>query len=180
MNTVLLKNNPRAASLLVALWTLLLVIVVVYVRIPFHRGISIITIVAALGVLGIGGLAGQQMRWAWTPRLAYTPGHLLVFLSGLRPIGVPIELVECFFLGEAPSLIASRAGRQIKSVTLVVRLAERSKELRQRDVWPWLGQWRDGYITIRGTWCEPLSREIVNRLNSQLAEIKHRQRAAAL
>ena len=44
-------------------------------------------------------------------------------------------------------------------------------EWRRSETKPSLGHWCDGYITIRGTWCEPLSIELVNRLNTRLFEV---------
>jgi hypothetical protein len=37
-----------------------------------------------------------------------------------------------------------------------------------------LGKWCGSYITIRGTWCERLSVELVQRLNVRLAEMHAR------
>ena len=43
-----------------------------------------------------------------------------------------------------------------------------------RDVKPALGHWCDAYITIYGTWCEPLTTEVFSRMNKRLAEV-HRE-----
>ena len=117
---------------------------------------------------------------AWrsrTPRLAYENGLLEVYLTR-QPLRVPIEIVECFFLGQGPSLlpaIQSRdARRSPETATLIVRLAESEHDWKHRDVQFRLGQWCEGYITIRGTFCEPLNPELAGRLNRRLVEV-HRQ-----
>ena len=127
------------------------------------------------------GLAGAAccllavLLWnARLPRLAYWDGHLLVYLGATQPIRVPVQYVECFFLGRAPSTLKDRAGGDIESQTVVVRLAQSAGQWDRRDVKTTLGSWCDSYITIRGMWCEPLSIQRVNELNRRLAEV-HRQ-----
>jgi hypothetical protein len=112
------------------------------------------------------------------PRLAYGAGQLLVYLSGRSPIGVPVEVVECFFLGQGPSILPRLPlilpRRDVEAATLIVRLAESAADWKHRDVDPPLGLWCDGYITIRGAYCEPLSGDLVSRLNGRLVEA-HRE-----
>jgi hypothetical protein len=130
--------------------------------------------ILALSLATILALAWQLTR----PRLAYRPGELLVWLGGV-PIGVPIEVVECFLLGQAPSLLPGKRSMHTNATTLMIRIADAASDWHQRDVKPQLGQWCGGYITIRGTWCEPLGVPLVNRLNQRLAEVAgQRQRAA--
>ncbi len=105
------------------------------------------------------------------PRLAYHDGHLAVWLRSGPPVRVPIECVEGFLLGRAPSLLPGRRHQRSEAASLVIRIAESADEWRQREVKPQLGAWCDGYVTIRGTWCEPLSVALVNRLNERLAEV---------
>ena len=33
---------------------------------------------------------------------------------------------------------------------------------------PRLGSWEHGYIVVRGTWCEPINREVIKGLNKRL------------
>ena len=118
---------------------------------------------------------------AYLPRLAYQRGDLLVFLRYRRPWRVPVSQVECFFLGQGDSMLASARESETsetptKTRTIVVRLAEAAKDWQARDVRPELGRWCDGYITIRGTWCEPMSPELVKQLNSRLVKIHRHQR----
>ena len=126
--------------------------------------------------LAFGGLALLLMvllaaQWR-RPRLAYRDGVLLVYLRTGEPIKVPIEAVEAFFLGRGPTLLPGPQNRELKTSNLVVRIAQRAVDYAERDVKPALGLWSEGYITIRGTWCEPLSVEVANRLNRRLAEVK--------
>jgi len=130
-------------------------------------------IFVALGLVSVPLIIWSSSQ----PRLAYSDGYLVVFLGTLGPLHVPIELVECFFLGYGPSLIPLIGGK-LQTSTIVVRLAESAKEWKHRDVSRQLGHWCDGYIVIRGTWCEPISAELVQRLNARLVEV-HRQVKAA-
>ncbi len=106
------------------------------------------------------------------PRLAYANDSLLVFLQATRPLQVPVEIVECFFLGTGGGQIPGKAAEDLPVRNLVIRLAEKAVDYHQREVKPALGLWQDGYITIYGAWCEPLDVEMVMRLNSLLAEVK--------
>ncbi|HEX4131608.1 MAG TPA: hypothetical protein VHZ24_16335 [Pirellulales bacterium] len=85
---------------------------------------------------------------------------------------VPIEVVEGFLLGQGPSYLPGKEASRSETRTLVVRLAERATEWEHVAMPPRLGSWCGHYITIRGTWCEPLSVDLVNRLNMKLHEAK--------
>ena len=106
------------------------------------------------------------------PRLTYDGRHLHVNLRAAKPIAVPIELVECFFLGAGFRRLPGKTGREVQMSQLRIRLAERATEWAQFDVKPALGAWCEGYVTIRGTWCEPLTNELIRRLNRRLREIR--------
>ncbi len=129
------------------------------------RGLGIA--LAALALITILALVWQLRQ----PRLAYCDGHLLVWLRGGPPIRVPIDAVECFWLGQGPSLLPGKRHERTETSTIVIRIAEKAADWRHREVKPQLGKWCEGYITICGTWCEPLSIELVNRLNQRLAEV---------
>jgi hypothetical protein len=58
-------------------------------------------------------------------------------------------------------------------VNLIARLSQRHTEWASQKVRPSLGRWCDGYVTIRGTWCEPLNSELIRRINRRLKEVKH-------
>ena len=59
-----------------------------------------------------------------------------------------------------------------ETINLIARLSQRETDWAHRDVKRALGHWCDGYITIRGTWCEPLNSDVVRRLNRRLADVK--------
>ena len=117
------------------------------------------------GVLA-GGLISQMRR----PRIAYRHGEVLFYLRSSTPLAVPAELVEAFFLGQGP-LVLPGAPQEDATVNLVARLSQRAPEWSHREVKPALGRWCDGYVTIRGTWCEPLNGEVIRRLNHRLREV---------
>lgn len=120
---------------------------------------------------------------AWSyfrrPRLSYEPGTLLVHLGVGRTIAVPVEIVECFFMGQAPSMVRGPGGEEAETATVVVRLAEKAKEWHHREIPAYLGQWCDGYIIVRGTWCEPIDMDLLTRLNRLLAEAHRAQKQTA-
>ncbi len=110
---------------------------------------------------------------AFLPRIAITADHLLVYLRGYHPYRVPLDAVECFFQGQGVSaLTASDA----KSTNIIVRLAERASDWHRRTVKRSLGEWDEGYITIRGTWCERITETKLRALNATLANVKRSQR----
>ncbi len=127
---------------------------------------------AAMGLLG----AASFLYAMWLPRLAYEDDHLLVYLRSTVPERVPIDVVECFFWGQGPSLLQLPHGHETESANIIVRLAERATEWRDREVHPSLGEWRCGYITIRGAWCERITPELVKRLNERLVAAHRRHR----
>lgn len=174
---VWLRTNRRV---LVASATLPLVLLVGALgALPFAAGRVLfwsLVIFAALSACVLAWLVRRARR----PRLAYREGHLAVYLTRGEPLLVPIEIVECFFMGQGPSLLPTppTAQNDLETSTLIVRLAEAAQEWKHRDVQPWLGQWCEGYITIRGTFCEPLNRDVAARLNRRLVEV-HRARRQA-
>lgn len=111
------------------------------------------------------------------PRLAYNNGKLQVYLRPGPPVNVPIELVEGFLLGQGPSMLPGQKFEQAETTTVVVKLADSAEEWSHVDVKPQYGKWCDSYITIRGTWSEPLSVALVQRLNQQLYEVTRENKA---
>jgi hypothetical protein len=130
---------------------------------------------AALGVVLVVLLAPQMFR----PRLAYADGEVLVYLRAGGPLRVPVEIVECFFLGAGVGQMPGEAGKEISLRNLVMRLAEKATDYHHRDVKAALGNWDGGYIIIHGAWCEPLRLEVVKRLNARLAEVQRLQQQGA-
>jgi len=112
------------------------------------------------------------------PRIGYQAGHLLVYLELTRPTKVPIEIVECFFLGQGASELPKLRGREPETQNVVVRLAESASEWKHRDVRPTFGHWCEGYITIRGSWCEPITEALLKHMNQRLVEVQRERRAA--
>jgi hypothetical protein len=129
------------------------------------RGVG--AVLVAISLATIATLAWQLRK----PRLAYRDGELFVWLRRGAPFRLPIDVVEGFLLGQAPSLLPGKRHRQTETATLVVRIADRAETWHRQEVKPQLGQWCEGYITIRGTWCEPLNVGLVDRLNQRLTEV---------
>src|SRR4051812_18865631 len=119
-------------------------------------------------------MLGELIYAAFQPRISYYAGELLVFLEPARATRVPINIVEVMFLGQGPSELPKLNGREPETQNIVIRLAESATEWRHRSVRPAFGHWCEGYITIRGAWCEPITADLMRKLNHRLAEI-HRQ-----
>lgn len=133
----------------------------------------------AFALLAISGAALGFLAWQMArPRLAYDRGHLLLNLRSGGPIRVPIDVVEGFLLGQGPSYLPGKEAHKLETSTLVIRLAERATEWEYVEVKPALASWCHHYVTIRGTWCEPLNVDLVNRLNARLAVVSREHRAA--
>ena len=103
-------------------------------------------------------------------RLGYRNGMLWVDLGPGKPVSVPIDAVECFFLGSRETPNSGRWGMQSRAISIVVRLAEKAVRYHDRSVTAALGTWQEGYITILGSWCEPVSPALIARLNQRLIE----------
>lgn len=112
------------------------------------------------------------------PRIAYEGSQLLVYLEPTRATNIPIDIVEVFFLGQGPSELPKLHGKEPETQNVIIRLAESATDWKHRDVRPSFGHWCEGYITIRGSWCEPITPALMRRLNHRLSEV-HRERKAA-
>jgi hypothetical protein len=123
---------------------------------------------AALGVALVIGLAGQLRR----PRIAYRDGEVLFNLRAGAPVAVPAEVVEAFFLGQGPAHLPPTFDRDAETVNLVARLSQKAPEWMHVPVKPALGHWCEGYVTLRGAWCEPLTQDLIRRLNARLRELR--------
>jgi hypothetical protein len=138
--------------------------------------ISAICVLLALPPLWmLVGLAFAMTR----PRIGYEPGEMLVYGEFHRATRVPIDIVECFFLGHGPSELPMLGGREPETSNVVVRLAESATDWKHREMRPAFGHWCEGYITIRGAWCEPINRELMQRLNRRLSEVHQQRKASA-
>jgi len=126
---------------------------------------------AALVVVG-SGIVVMLLRQLRRPRIAYRNGQVLFYLQSGSPIAVPANIVEAFFVGQGPAMLPGGSQNKHQSMNLVARLSQREAEWARREVKPALGQWYDGYVTVRGTWCEPLVPELIRRLNRRLTKVK--------
>jgi hypothetical protein len=130
------------------------------------RWLGIVITLAGLGV--VAALLRQFVR----PRISYRDGQVLFHLQPGKPLAVPVTIVESFFVGQGPATLPAGIGNRPQSFNLIARLSQRETEWAWRDVKPALGKWCDGYVTISGTWCEPLDDAVLRRLNRRLHEAK--------
>ena len=173
---VWLRTNRRPLLLAVALCTgafLCGLALATGLLVPPHAWTTLLGGSVALGAGILGGLALWQLL---VPRLAFQRGNLLVYLKAGPPYRVPVEIVECLFLGQGPAMPTDSSPDAMQAANVVVRLAERASDWSSRRVVPAFGRWCDGYITISGTWCEPLDQQLVEKLNRQLASRKRNAR----
>src|SRR5688500_4253287 len=179
MHEVWLRNNRRAllvGMILPGLWLtigLAALVTALATGQPWWLG-AVAAIVSLPPVWLLAGLVLALTR----RRLAYEEGELLVYVDAYRPTRVPIDVVEVFFLGQGPSELPKLAGREPETQNVVVRLAESATDWKHREVRPAFGQWCEGYITLRGAWCEPITREVMQGLNRRLAEVQRERKAA--
>ncbi|MEI6240363.1 MAG: hypothetical protein WCR51_08230 [Planctomycetia bacterium] len=169
---VWLRGNARPAALLVAaavatgtaLAVLTLLPQTSAVGLPLAIGFALL---AGPVVAGLGFAAVQ-------PRLSRRGDMLRVRLAPLAAHDVPLEFVECFFMGshvlpdpqERDDVPTHRVG------TLVMRVAERATAWQARPTFaPW-GTWDDGAVVFDGRWCEPLSVDLARRLSARLVDAK--------
>jgi hypothetical protein len=176
MTEVWLQSNRRVLAMALvpaALMMLLGGLLVMTVNAPALR-------LLGWGLIGVGGLLAlvllDQFR---RPRLAYRDGEVLFHLRAGAPIAVPAEVVEAFFVGQGPAYLPRTHGPDSETVNLVARLSQKAPEWMHVAVKPALGHWCEGYVTIRGTWCEPLTGEVIRRLNARLRELRTATTAAA-
>src|SRR5262249_7134227 len=110
MTDVWLRTNRRALMLGMILPVVLFAIGVV---LDLGKLVGGIAWVQNLGrVMMIGGIVllftiVVQLRF---PRLAYQNQQVLVYLRGGDPIRVPVEMVECFFLGRGTGQLPGAEG----------------------------------------------------------------------
>lgn len=125
------------------------------------------------GLIFIGGILTLGLLHQFRrPRVAYRDGNVLFNLRAGPPIAVPREVVEAFFIGQGPAYLPGAHRSDAETVNLVARLSQKAPEWAHVDVKPALGHWCDSYVTIRGTWCEPLNGEVIRRLNARLRELR--------
>jgi len=131
----------------------------------FWRWLGLVLLVASVVMIGI---ILSQLRH---PRIAFHDGMVLFYLRVGQPIAVPVGIVESFFFGQGPAHLPA-VSKQPQTVNLIARLSQRHTEWASQKVRPSLASWCDGYVSIRGTWCEPLNSELIRRINRRLKEVK--------
>jgi hypothetical protein len=160
-----LRGNQRmlGVGLLVAAILLLVCGVILY----FFRDTITVTLVSVCAA-GIIVMAALMLWVGRLPRIAYAPHERLIelYLPGPMPYRVPLEIVECFFLGSGITQLPGQPARDVQTKNIVVRLAERAEDWHRRDLTLSIGKWCEGYITIRGLYCEPFDVETIKRLNT--------------
>ena len=170
-----LRANRRA--LLLALIPVCLIGILGFIGVNPDYGLFVRVpswIAVAISILLFIGLAIQMLR----PRVTYRDDHIQFFLKSGDPIEVPVEVVEAFFFGQGPANLPVQVKGHGETKNLIARLSQQAPEWKQRDTKQALGRWCDGYITIRGTWCEPLNSDVLQKLNRRLTELR-KQRSEA-
>jgi hypothetical protein len=179
MPEVWLRNNRRAYYVMMILPAGVLAALLAGLAFSLASGrhwiVSAAFVVAALGAIWL--LLGLYHA-SLLPRIAFESGELLVYLRPGPPTRIPIDIVEVFFLGQGASELPKLAGREPETQNIVVRLAESATDWKHRDMPPAIGQWCESYITLRGSWCEPIKPELMQQMNQRLIEV-HRERRAA-
>src|SRR5690606_29962750 len=99
-------------------------------------GVALLACAAMVGLI-------WQMR---LPRIGFERGEVLFYLRAASPYRVPVDKVECFFIGQGPTLRPGGKSQNEQTVTVVTRLAEGAKQYHARQVKPSLGAWCDGYV----------------------------------
>jgi len=167
-----LRGNARPAALLVAAALAAGTGLVVLAVLPPTRAVAMPVAIAF--ALVAGPLVAAVSLAAVQPRLARRGGVLRVRLAPLAAHDVPLEIVECFFIGShvlpAPDGRDDQPGQRVG--TLVMRIAERAAAWQARPTFAAWGTWAEGAVVFDGRWCEPLSVELARRLSGRLVEAK--------
>ena len=175
--TAWLATNRRLASLLTAGVILFLLLagtvaMAVWMAAGGWTVVLWITAVGAASSLPLAAIAAA----AWMPRLLQAGEQLVVRFGPGRCESLPLTVVEAFFLGSRPldhrGEPAATEEAAFRVGTLVVRVAERAVDINSRTTsGPWAA-WENGYLIIDGRWTEPLTVEIVRRVNGRLTVAK--------
>lgn len=162
-------HSNRRVLLLASVPALLLGAIGLVLSLRFEGfGFRILGLILAVAAAALViGLLSQMVK----PRIAYRDREVLFYLRAGSPIAAPVEVVEAFFLGQGPAHVPLVDAQSTAAVNLVARLSQRAPQWAEQDVKPALGNWTEGYVTIRGAWCEPLNNEVIRRLNRRLKEI---------
>lgn len=176
MREVWLRGNTRPLWLATLLASILGLVAVALSAYAWQREWLVVVGLASL----VGLAVAWVVLWLWRrhrTRLAYDRGQLQVMLSA-RAEHLPVEEVECFLVGQSPAHLPVNSYRHTETKTLVVRLRDKHADWERRELDPRLGAWCGHHITIRGTCCEPITLELVQRMNDRLVEVQRRLRSA--
>jgi len=180
MAEVWLKTNRRALALGMILPGIIALVCGTALAWSIVSGKSSIVQLVLLTLTAVPlWMMGELVYAIFQPRIGYDAGDLLVFLEPARATRVPISIVEVMFLGQGPSELPKLKGREPETQNVVIRLAESAGDWKHRSVRPAFGHWCEGYITIRGAWCEPITADLMRKLNHRLAEIHRQQQTQA-
>ena len=169
-----LKPNPRPAVAALSLAAVLAIACIAGLAFAWGSGrtwLAVAALVCAAVCFGFVVLSLNSLR---QPRVSYCDGKLFVHDGSSSPHAVPIEVVEVFFLGSGP-IKDDGEDAGPRTANVVIRLAEAAKEWHEGKINPLVGKWSEGYIVLRGTWCEPIGHPRLNEMNHRLAEV-HRER----
>lgn len=179
MPEVWLRPNARALAVMMVMPAVLLAVSAAGLAVSLvTRQNAWVSIGLAVAVLLFLWMLVPLIHMSRLPRVAYQAGELLVYLPPHMPARVPIDLVEVFFMGQGDSPLPKLAGRDTETQNIVVRLAESAADWKQRPVGAAYGMWCESYITIRGSWCEPITPELMQEINNRLIAVQRERRTA--
>ncbi len=134
--------------------------------------------VPAAGVVLLGACWSWAAAWyVFLPRVELRGGELWLRLHPAHRVQIPLQHVEAFLLNQGPAMPQEKLRDKALATCLVVRVAEKAHPWSQQRMATLLAIWCGPYITLRGTWLEPLSVEKVNRLNELLYQAKQSLKA---
>lgn len=180
---VWLRGNLRVATVLGAVALLLDAVAMACVLVAVLHGGPSAPWWGAAAISGVAAGAAFLLAWAAArPRLEREGTSLVVRVSPLVQETVPLDIVECFFPGsnaiDAEGAPTGGEDAAFRVGTLVIRLAERALDHRERETFrPWV-TWDDGSIVLDGRWCEPLTPALARELGARLVAAKRSMRDA--
>jgi hypothetical protein len=192
---VWLRGNVR--PLLAAVAGVLLAGLVGLAMLVLAGGAALLLIAATVVLTVVAAGGGLLVMLASAPRLTRAGEVAVVRLGPWHRDEVPLEIMECFFLGSAglgrrlivgscdergEEPVGSATGgdgdeHRRRRSTLVIRLAERARDFHDRSAaLPW-GGWAGGAIVFDGMWCEQLSPALVRDLTGRLVAAQREVKA---
>ena len=172
-----LRSNLRLAGLLAVIASFLFLssLAICGVALWFSGGLSGVAFLFSAGLGILSCIIGYLSFTAKQGRIFLKDSELIVRIGPASVERLPLDAVECFFLGSQP---LDHSGDPVASDeaafrvgTLVVRVAERYGHLASGRRGPW-ACWEDGYLVVDGRWSEPLVVETLRRINGRLAVAK--------